>query len=119
MDVRTGVEITNAAGEEGRVHITFDGRRDDRGRAAHGRRRPQAPTAPASGSRRSGLKEGEWIEVDDQLRVDGYDWLYAIGDINKRSLLTHSGKYQARVACETILGREAKRDVRPRRARRA
>ncbi|MDQ3759727.1 MAG: pyridine nucleotide-disulfide oxidoreductase, partial [Actinomycetota bacterium] len=53
------------------------------------------------------LKEGDWIEVDDQLRVTGFDWLFAVGDVNKRSLLTHSGKYQARVASETILGRKA------------
>ena len=66
------------------------------------------PNSAGIGLETVGLKEGEWIEVDDQLRVDGFDWLYAIGDVNKRSLLTHSGKYQARVACETILGRKAK-----------
>ena len=43
-----------------------------------------------------GLVPGDSIEVDDQLRarhVDG-GWLYAIGDVNGRSLLTHNGKYR-------------------------
>ena len=34
----------------------------------------------------------------------GSDWLYAIGDVNGRALLTHMGKYQARIAADTILG---------------
>jgi dihydrolipoamide dehydrogenase len=45
------------------------------------------------------------MEVDDQLRVRGVPWLYAIGDANGRSLLTHVGKYQAKVASEIIDGR--------------
>ena len=49
--------------------------------------------------------EGGPIEVDDSLRVGGRDWLYAIGDVNGRSLLTHMGKYQARVAADNILGK--------------
>jgi pyruvate/2-oxoglutarate dehydrogenase complex dihydrolipoamide dehydrogenase (E3) component len=107
IGVRTGAEIANAAGEDGRVHVTFeDGETIEAERlmVAAGRR----PNSAGVGLETVGLSEGEWIEVDDQLRVDGFDWLYAIGDVNKRSLLTHSGKYQARVACETILGRKAK-----------
>ena len=30
------------------------------------------------------------------------DWLYAVGDINGRALLTHMGKYQARIAGAVI-----------------
>ena len=52
------------------------------------------------------LEPGATIEVDDHMRVPGRDWLYAIGDVNGRALLTHAGKYQARVACETIMNRE-------------
>lgn len=52
-----------------------------------------------------------FIEVDDQLRVGGRDWLYAVGDVNGRALLTHMGKYQAWVAAETILGRRQKADA--------
>jgi dihydrolipoamide dehydrogenase len=55
-----------------------------------------------------GLVPGESVEVDDRMRAGGRDWLYAIGDVNGRALLTHAGKYQGRVASETILGREAR-----------
>lgn len=52
-----------------------------------------------------GLTPGEWITVDDTLRVPGYDWLYATGDVNHRALLTHQGKYQARAAGDVIVAR--------------
>ena len=42
------------------------------------------------------------------MRVPGHDWLFAIGDVNGRSLLTHIGKYQARAAADVILGRDAR-----------
>ena len=53
-----------------------------------------------------GLEPGKPIEVDDTLRVPGHDWLYAIGDVNGRVLLTHMGKYQGRLVAARILGRE-------------
>jgi pyruvate/2-oxoglutarate dehydrogenase complex dihydrolipoamide dehydrogenase (E3) component len=55
-----------------------------------------------------GLQPGSTIEVDEQMRVPGHDWLYAIGDVNGRALLTHAGKYQARVAAATISNRPAR-----------
>ncbi len=106
VDVRTDVEITNAAGDNGRVHVTLKSGETleaEKLMVAAGRR----PNTGSIGLDTVGVKEGEWIEVDDKLRLSGFDWLYAIGDVNKRSLLTHSGKYQARVASETILGRDA------------
>ncbi len=57
-----------------------------------------------------GLEPGRYVEVDDRLRVAGSDWLYAIGDVNRRALLTHMGKYQARIAADVILGRDARID---------
>ncbi len=53
-----------------------------------------------------GLTPGETVAVDDRMRVPGRDWLYAAGDVNGRALLTHSGKYQARVAVATIMNRD-------------
>jgi dihydrolipoamide dehydrogenase len=52
-----------------------------------------------------GLEPGEPIDVDDQLRATGVPggWLFAVGDVNGRSLFTHMGKYQARVAGDVIL----------------
>jgi len=55
-----------------------------------------------------GVEPGKTIDVDDRMRVNGSDWLYAVGDVNGRALLTHSGKYQARVAADVILGRDAR-----------
>ena len=52
-----------------------------------------------------GLEPGHYIEVDDTLRVPGSDWLYAVGDVNGRVLLTHQGKYQARAAGDVIAAR--------------
>ena len=49
-----------------------------------------------------GLADGDWLDVDDNLRVAGFDWLYAVGDVNHRVLLTHQGKYQARAAGDLI-----------------
>jgi pyruvate/2-oxoglutarate dehydrogenase complex dihydrolipoamide dehydrogenase (E3) component len=48
-----------------------------------------------------------FLETDDRLRVGGRDWLYAIGDVSGRALFTHVGKYQAWIAAENLLGREA------------
>jgi dihydrolipoamide dehydrogenase len=51
------------------------------------------------------LRNG-FVEVDDHLTVPGHDWLYAVGDITGRALLTHMGKYQARIA-GTVIGARA------------
>jgi dihydrolipoamide dehydrogenase len=54
-----------------------------------------------------GLNPGSWLEVDDSMRVKGVarGWLYAAGDVNHRALLTHMGKYQARVCGDVIAAR--------------
>jgi len=46
--------------------------------------------------------------VDRGLEVDGVggEWLYAISDLNGRVLLTHMGKYQARI-CGTVIAARA------------
>jgi hypothetical protein len=45
--------------------------------------------------------------VDDTcaVRATGDPWLYALGDVNRHALLTHQGKYQARVAGAVIAAR--------------
>ncbi|MFJ4998754.1 dihydrolipoyl dehydrogenase family protein [Microbacterium sp. NPDC088619] len=58
-----------------------------------------------------GLEAGRWITVDDTMRVPGSDWLYAVGDVNGRVLLTHQGKYQARAAGDVIAARARGEDV--------
>jgi pyruvate/2-oxoglutarate dehydrogenase complex dihydrolipoamide dehydrogenase (E3) component len=51
-----------------------------------------------------GIEPGGYVEVDETLRVAGRDWLYVIGDLNGKALLTHVGKHQARMAAARILG---------------
>jgi dihydrolipoamide dehydrogenase len=48
-----------------------------------------------------------FVTTDDQLAVVGVsgDWLYAVGDITGRALLTHMGKYQARICGAVIAAR--------------
>lgn len=55
-----------------------------------------------------GLEPGGFLRVDDTLRVPGRDWLYAVGDVNGRVLLTHMGKYQGRLAADRIRGRDVR-----------
>ncbi|GIJ52581.1 dihydrolipoyl dehydrogenase family protein [Virgisporangium aurantiacum] len=50
------------------------------------------------------LRNG-FVEVDDHLTVPGHEWLYAVGDVTGRALLTHMGKYQARIAGTVIAAR--------------
>ena len=53
-----------------------------------------------------GFEAGKYIDVDEHCQVDGHEWLYVIGDANGRALFTHMGKYQARVACDHVMGRD-------------
>ena len=71
----------------------------------------RAPCTERLGLETIGLKPGAWLAVDDSLRVLGVagGWLYAAGDVNHRALLTHMGKYQARVCGDAIVARAAGR----------
>lgn len=52
-----------------------------------------------------------YLPVDDRLQVTSAPgrWLYAAGDVTGRNLLTHMGKYQARVCGDVIAARAAGR----------
>src|SRR5262249_47609992 len=54
-----------------------------------------------------GLRPDGPIDVDPRMRATGQPdgWLYAVGDVNGRNLLTHMGKYQARVCGDVIAAR--------------
>ena len=55
-----------------------------------------------------GVADDGPLATDAHLRVAGAEaWLYAIGDVNGRALITHEGKYQGRIAADHILGRPA------------
>ena len=65
----------------------------------------RAPRTADVGLDTVGLEPGKHVQVDESLRVPGKDWLYAVGDVNGRALLTHMGKYQARLAADAIMGK--------------
>ena len=72
--------------------------------AAFGR----VPGTAGIGLETIGLEVGGPLVVGDDFRVPGHDWLFAVGDVNGRALLTHMGKYQGRLVADTILGREVR-----------
>jgi dihydrolipoamide dehydrogenase len=106
VEVVLGVGAAAAARDGDEVTLELeDGRAftGDRLLVATGRK----PLTDELGLESVGVKAGGYVSVDDHMRVGGRPWLYAVGDINGRSLLTHSGKYQSRIAADCILGREA------------
>jgi dihydrolipoamide dehydrogenase len=111
ITVITGVSMSavRRSGTDGPVVGTLaDGREieADELLVAVGRR----PATGSLGLDTVGLEPGRFVHVDDQLRATGVPggWLYAIGDCNGRALLTHMGKYHARIASDVIAGRDAR-----------
>jgi dihydrolipoamide dehydrogenase len=106
VDVRTGAKATSVAREDGEVHVRLtDGSlaAGDELLVAVGRR---AATA-GLGLEAVGVDASRPLSLDDRFRVGGSEWLYAIGDVNGHALLTHMGKYQARLVADAVLGGDA------------
>ncbi|SFE30120.1 dihydrolipoyl dehydrogenase family protein [Blastococcus tunisiensis] len=103
VDVRLDTEVTAARREGDEVVLSTSGGefRGDEVLVAVGR----AARTGDIGLETVGLEPGEYLDVDDTLRVDGVPWLYGVGDANGRRLLTHMGKYQARQAGAAIVAR--------------
>lgn len=107
VDVRTGVGTTSVS-RDGAVRVeladgsTIEG---DEVLAALGR----TPHTREVGLETVGLTPGQYVEVDDSMRASSVPggWLYAVGDVTRRALLTHMGKYQGRVAGDVIAARAA------------
>jgi dihydrolipoamide dehydrogenase len=108
VEVRLDAAVTAIRATDGEVVVEIEGEAPvtaDELLVATGRR----PRTDDIGLDSLGLEPGKPIEVDDRMRasaVEG-DWLYAVGDVNGRAQLTHIGKYQARAAADTILGKDA------------
>lgn len=108
-DIRLGVSSTRVERRDGEVHVTLDDGSEvvgDEILVATGR----SPRTAGIGLDTVGLADGDWIPVDDTMLVDAPTnaddpWLYAVGDVNHRALLTHQGKYQARAAGRVIAAR--------------
>jgi pyruvate/2-oxoglutarate dehydrogenase complex dihydrolipoamide dehydrogenase (E3) component len=108
VDVRVGSRAVSAGrGNEGEFRLALDSGEElvsDELLVCVGR----VPHTDDLGLETVDLPPGETIDVDDTLRVPHHgDWLYAIGDVNGRALLTQAGKYQAAVAVANIMNREA------------
>jgi dihydrolipoamide dehydrogenase len=106
VDVRAGVLARRVAAAAEGVAVDLDD--TDRVEAAEilvavGRR----PRTEGIGLDSVGVEAGDggFLQTDNRLRVEGRDWLYAVGDVTGRALFTHMGKYQAWVAAENALGR--------------
>ena len=67
----------------------------------------RVPRTTGLGLESVGLRAGDWLAVDDSGLVEAVPggWLYAVGDVNHRNLLTHMGKYQARACGDAIVAR--------------
>ncbi|MFE4396748.1 MULTISPECIES: dihydrolipoyl dehydrogenase family protein [Streptomycetaceae] len=135
VDLRFGTEVTALERADGSGPVTLtlaarDGRNGD-GKGGDGQHEDgrggtgtltvdevlyatgRAPRTADIGLEQVGLKPGGWLEVDDSCTVLGVDgaegvdgaWLYAVGDVNHRALLTHQGKYQARITGAAIAAR--------------
>lgn len=106
VDVRTSKQAVDVRREGGAVSATLcDGSMvcADEVLVALGRR----PNTEDLGLETVGIEPGDYVHVDDTLCVPEVDggWLYAVGDVNGRNLLTHMGKYQARAAGDVISAR--------------
>ena len=106
IEVLTGVGAGAVRRERpGEVTLVLDDGRElvgDELLVAAGR----TPATAHLGLETVGLQPGGYVEVDDAMHALG-GWLYACGDVTGRNLLTHMGKYQARVAGDVIAARGA------------
>ncbi|MFE9612186.1 dihydrolipoyl dehydrogenase family protein [Streptomyces sp. NPDC006012] len=111
VEVRTGTAVESVTRENGTVVVvTAAGDRIEADEILFATGR--VPQTDDIGLDTVGLEPVGWLPVDDSLRVTGTDWLYAVGDVNHRALLTHQGKYQARIAGDAIAARAAGDPVR-------
>ena len=104
VTILSGVSTTRADRSGGRVVLKLDDGTEVSASElliATGR----TPVTDDIGLDSIGLTPGDWIQVDDTMRAPGFDWLYAVGDVTHRALLTHQGKYQARAAGDVIAAR--------------
>ncbi|MFL5820975.1 MAG: dihydrolipoyl dehydrogenase family protein [Solirubrobacteraceae bacterium] len=104
VDIRTAARATEVSRGDAGVTLRLEGGDEltgDELLVSIGRH----PHTDDLGLETVGMEPGEPIEVDDRMRSSRHEWLYAIGDVNGRSLLTHMGKYQARLLADRLAGK--------------
>lgn len=110
IDLKLGAKATEAVrSDAGEFTLTLAGGEtiaSDELLVAVGR----APHTADLGLETVDLEPGATIPVDARMRVRGRDWLYAIGDVTARALLTQAAKYHAMIAVANIMNREATAD---------
>jgi pyruvate/2-oxoglutarate dehydrogenase complex dihydrolipoamide dehydrogenase (E3) component len=111
--VRLGAEVRRVRREGERVRLDLadgDSITAERLLVATGRR----PATDDLGLDTVGLTPGRPLAVDDTGLVSGVpgEWLYAAGDVTGRALLTHQGKYAARIVGDVLAARSRGEQVR-------
>ena len=110
IDVRVGVEARRIESVDGRLRIQLTSGEElgtERLLVATGRE----ANVEGFGFEQLGIELApQGIRVDDRVQAAPGTW--AIGDVSGVALLTHVGKYQARVAAANIAGRDVVADYR-------
>lgn len=106
VDVRLSVEVTRVRRSRDEVTVELRDGSSVTGSeilVATGR----SPRTGDLGLEHVGLEAGSYLGTDDSMTVQGVEggWLYAAGDCTGRALLTHMGKYQARICGDVIAAR--------------
>jgi pyruvate/2-oxoglutarate dehydrogenase complex dihydrolipoamide dehydrogenase (E3) component len=112
VEVHLESDLASASEVDGAARLVLRGGEvltADRLLVAIGRR----PATDDLGLEAVGLVPGRPLEVDDSGQVSEVDggWLYAAGDVTGRALLTHQGKYAARVVGDVIAAKAAGKPV--------
>lgn len=102
VDVRTQRELAEVEHHEGGIRGRLDSG-DVVSAAALLVATGQAPNWSELGLGSVGI-DGD-PEVDDEYRVDGHEWLRAIGDLNGRAPWTHGANHEARRLARLLVGR--------------
>jgi pyruvate/2-oxoglutarate dehydrogenase complex dihydrolipoamide dehydrogenase (E3) component len=107
VDLRLGTALDSVAPEGEAIALRVGGEEIivDELLLATGRR----PNVADVGLEAVGLTPDGALAVDDSGLVESVEgqWLYAAGDVTGRALLTHEGKYEARIVGATIAARAA------------
>jgi dihydrolipoamide dehydrogenase len=109
IELRLGAQAVAATQREGRQTLELDSgeaAEAERVIVATGRR----PRTEGLGLESLGIEpaDGGGIPIDERCRAT--DGVWAVGDVTGVSLFTHTGKYQARIACADIAGETVRAD---------